>query len=64
MAKVAYTHKRLTCSLGELGSQNWMMAQVKKAIFEGKKVVRVWNGVGKSRVLAEVIISSQEKLLP
>lgn len=61
MAKSIYLRKNLEHEFGELGAQNFLNAQANRGINEPyrvKRVVRVFNGEGKRRVLEQVVIVS------
>lgn len=61
MPKSIYNRKHLEPEFGVVGAQNFMMAQANRGINEPyrvKRVVRVFNGEGKRRVLEQVVIVS------
>lgn len=61
MPKSIYKRKHLESEFGAVGAQNFMMAQANRGINEPyrvKRVVRIWNGEGKQRVLEQVVIVS------
>lgn len=61
MPKSIYLRKHLEPEFGVVGAQNFMMAQANRGISEPyrvKRVIRVWNGEGKQRVLEQVIVVS------
>ena len=61
MAKSIYKREKLEPEYGIVGAQNFMMAQANRGINEPyrvKRVVRVFNGEGKRRMLQEVIVVS------
>lgn len=61
MAKTIYKREKLEPEYGVVGAQNFMMAQANRGINEPcrvKRVVRVFNGEGKRRMLQEVIVVS------
>lgn len=61
MAKTIYKRENLEPEYGVVGAQNFMMAQANRGINEPycvKRVVRVFNGEGKRRMLQEVIVVS------
>lgn len=60
MAKTIYRRKKLEQELGHVGAQNFMSKQARNAMesIRVNRVVRVFNGEGKRRILAEVVVSS------
>lgn len=61
MPKSIYLRKNLEPEFGELGAQNFLNAQANRGINEPyrvKRVVRIWSGEGKQRVLESVIVVS------
>lgn len=61
MAKTIYRRKTLEPELGYVGAQNFLMQQAKRGIdspLRTSRVVRVWSGEGKRKILDEVIIAS------
>ena len=61
MPKSIYLRKNLEPEFGIVGAQNFMQAQANRGISEPyrvKRVVRIWNGEGKQRVLESVIVVS------
>lgn len=56
MTKIIYTHEKVSTVLGFVKSQDWLQAQADAALASGNKVVRVFSGEGKGRVLQEVIV--------
>lgn len=58
MEKTIYRREKLEPELGQVGAQNFMMAQAMHAYSNGKRVCRVFSGEGKQRVLESVIVVS------
>lgn len=61
MAKTIYRRKTLEPELGYVGAQNFLMQQAKRGIdspLRTSRVVRVWSGDGKSKVLESVVVVS------
>lgn len=58
MSKVTYRRKTLEPELGFVGAQNFMSKQARNAMesIRVNRVVRVFNGEGKRRVMDELII--------
>ena len=60
MSKTVYRRKTLEPQLGYVATQNFMMQQAKRGIespLSTSRVVRVWSGEGKRKILDEVIIA-------
>lgn len=60
MAKTIYRREKLEPELGYVGAQNFLMQQAKRGIdspLRTSRVVRVWSGEGKRKVLDEVIVA-------
>lgn len=60
MSKTVYRRKTLEPELGYVGTQNFLMHQAKRASesLSVKRIVRVFYGEGKQRVIDEVVIVS------
>ena len=61
MAKTIYRRKTLEPELGFVGTQNFLMQQAKRGIdspLRTSRVVRVWSGEGKRKVLESVVVVS------
>ena len=61
MAKTIYRRKTLEPELGYVGTQNFLMQQAKRGIdspLRTSRVVRVWSGEGKRKVLESVVVVS------
>ena len=58
MAKTIYRREKLEPELGRFGAQNFMSKQARSAMesIRVNRVVRVFNGEGKRRVMDELII--------
>lgn len=58
MAKTIYRREKLEQELGHVGAQNYMSKQARNAMesIRVNRVVRVFNGEGKRRVMDELII--------
>ena len=61
MAKTIYRREKLESELGHVGTQNFMSKQARNAmesirVNSVNRVVRVFNGEGKRRVMDELII--------
>lgn len=58
MAKTIYRRDKLEQELGPVGAQNFMSKQARNAMesIRVNRVVRVFNGEGKRRVMDELII--------
>lgn len=60
MAKTVYRRKTLEPELGYVETQNFMMNKAKRGIespLRTSRVVRLWSGEGKRKVLEEVIVA-------
>lgn len=60
MSKTVYRRKTLEPELGFVGTQNFLMQQAKRGIdspLRTSRVVMVWSGEGKRKVLDEVIVA-------
>ena len=60
MSKTVYRRKTLEPQLGYVATQNFIMQQAKRGIdspLRTSRVVRVWSGEGKRKVLEEVIVA-------
>ncbi len=61
MPKSIYLRKNLEAEFGVVGAQDFLNAQANRGVSEPyrvKRVVRIWNGEGKQRVLEQVIVVS------
>ena len=61
MSKTVYRRKTLEPELGYVATQNFMMQQAKRWIespLSTSRVVRVWSGDGKRKVLESVVVVS------
>lgn len=61
MTKAIYTRTQLEPEMGAVKAQNFMMQQAKRGIespLRTSRVVRVWSGEGKSKVLESVVVVS------
>ncbi len=61
MPKSIYLRTKLEADMGVVGAQDFLNAQANRGINEPyrvKRVVRVFNGEGKRRMLQEVIVVS------
>lgn len=57
MAKAIYKRSIIEKETGFVKTQDFLAAQANRAYENGMKVVRVWSGSGKSKVLDEVVLS-------
>ena len=57
MSKTIYKRSIMEPEMGFVATQNWLAAQASRAYEKGLKVVRVWNGSGRDKILNEVVVS-------